>query len=242
MRAVFLAVFLAAVCVEAQETEPSVFLEDVTFTAKPKAKPTPEYEGWVTAGPMVSNRAEETQATYIARLDVKARIRICEDEAWQPRFRARAQIGGYSQSAVNLADPETFNQFYADFGLSERVAPGLEVGFHGGFATNFDRSATTKPTIEGPAWWEVILALRASDERHWARFGAGQNQALRGTWRNSWAGSVDFGYQLGSTPLSVGGKRGAIKLALVGTAQRSFYTRGPLVLQMAAVAIISADR
>jgi len=193
---------------------------------------TPNYEGWVSAGYQVTNRAEEVDwKTYTVRVDVLARLRVVAQEKWQPRFRARLQFGGYSTEAVQLDQPETFNQLSFEASVSERLFPGGEVGLRVGVAGMFSKQEGVTAQEEGPAWWSVDAALRSADERDYVRFGLGQDQRLTGAWRRSANANLDALWQLH--------EEGRVRVGLTVSFQRSLYKHGGFSVQAGILALAS---
>jgi len=220
-----------------------VFSERVVAEALPtKLKETPPtasraarkkaldgFRGLVTFGLQVTNRDTETDASKpVVRIDFVARVRVIQNEDWQPRVRGRAQFGGMPTGAVDLSDPTTFKEFAFDGGVFERLAPGLEFGVGGGVSSLLKTSGEA-PALEGPARWRVALRLTSDDESRWLEVSGGQDQRLprEPGWNGSACVGLDAGIRLDQGRY--------VDLSLVGDLQRSVYSDGALTLRLAVV-------
>jgi len=219
--------------------EPSVFaqppverLEDAPPPA-PAEPAVPGFEGHLSAGGQVGNRDAETALVPIARIDVRARLRIGSAEKWQPRLRVRAQFGGYPGEGVAITDPTTFTELAFSAGLFERVAPGLEVGAFGGVSALF-KTGGVPPALEGPARWGIGALAYSDDGENWITVYLGQDQRLPRT--PGWSGSACVGTEAGYRIH----QEGRVDLTLVGELQRSLYSDGALVVRVGIVARVGS--
>lgn len=197
--------------------------------AKAKQKAVPGFVGSMSAGGEVSNRDKETALTPVVRVDVRARVRVVDNEDWQPRLRVRAQFGGVPTGAVSISDPTTFREFAFDGGVYERLAPGFEVGIMGGVSGLLQTNGET-PALEGPARWGVGARFESDDAANWLTVYLGQDQRLPHSpgWNGSACIGVDAGYRLH--------EEGRIGLSLIGDLQRSLYSDGALTVRVGVVA------